>query len=291
MKEILLDALIDSLKILPFLFLMYFIIEFIETKTVKKFKLSQNQYAKLGPIIGAGFGIIPQCGFGVVATNLFSKNFISIGTLAAIYIATSDEAIPIMIANPKMISMLLPFILIKFIFAILIGYIYDFVFRKKIISKENIDESIETTGCCGHSIEHDKNEKIFKKYFLHPLFHSIKIFVFILIVNILMGLLIFYIKEENIVAFLNKTKYLQPLMSVIIGLIPNCASSVIISQLYVSSSLTFGATMAGLCINSGISFAVLFKENKNLKENLTILIGNVFASLLLGYFLTFIFNF
>ena len=106
-----------------------------------------------------------------------------------------------------------------------------------------------------------------------------------------MGLLIFYIKEENIAAFLNKTKYLQPLMSVIIGLIPNCASSVIISQLYVSSSLTFGATMAGLCINSGISFLFLFKENKNLKENLTILIGNVFASLLLGYFLTFIFNF
>lgn len=289
MLDVLLDALLDSLKLLPFLLGIYIIIEVIEQHSVQFFKSKHQKYQRLGPVIGSSFGLIPQCGFGLIATNLFSKKFISIGTLAAIYISTSDEAIPIILSHPDQIKNLLPFLLIKFFFAIIVGYIFDFIYRKN--KRKNIVENVEANdekGCCNHHLEKHEDENVWQKYLLHPLVHSLKIFIYILAINIFLGSIIFWIGEDKIAIFLDKTIYLQPLFTIIIGLIPNCASSVIITELYIAGQLTFGACLAGLSVNSGIAFTLLFKTNKNQKENISLLFGLIIASLILGYILTFI---
>lgn len=288
MKDVLIDALLDSLKILPFLLIMYILIEIVEDKTLHLFKKNEANYHNYGPVIGAGFGLIPQCGFGVVATHLFAKKMISIGTLAAIYVATSDEAIPIMLAHPESFKKIIPLLLTKFFFAVFVGYLFDSFIQKKHLKQINLEEKENSIGCCGHHIEKEKKEGKFKKYGIHPFIHSLKIFVFIFIVNMMIGSCIYWIKEEKMIAFLNQTKYWQPLFCVLIGLIPNCASSVLISQLFVTSSLSFGACIAGLCVNSGIAYTILFKENKNQKENVFLILGIVCLSLLLGYLLTFL---
>ncbi len=282
MLDVIIDALIDSLKLLPFLFIVYVIIEIIENKTVNFFKEKQENNKKYGPILGSIFGVIPQCGFGVVATKLFSKRYITIGTLIAIYLATSDEAIPIMLSNPNSIAKLLPFLIVKIIYSFVVGYILDlFIFKNKKLDIviEDVDDG---SGCCGHDIDHHE-ESNFKKYFFHPVIHSLKIFIYILLINFILGTIIFLIGEDNLMLFMNNNKYLQPLLSVLVGLIPNCASSVVITQLYITNALTFGAAMAGLCANAGIALAVLFKENKNIKENLAILGILVISSLFIGY--------
>lgn len=285
MKDVLLDALLDSLKMLPFLIVIYIVIELFEEKTVKFFK---NKHSKnMGPLLGAGFGLIPQCGFGVVTTKLFSKRYITIGTLIAIYVATSDEAIPMIIANPQKIGILLPFILIKVGYAILLGYFIDLILRKREI-KEKIEEDEHVQGCCGHEVGEKKG---FKEILVHPLLHSLKLFAYILIINIAFGVLIFYVGEENIKSFLEKSIFLQPLLATFIGLIPNCAASVLITEMYLSGLLTFGACLAGLTANNGIAVAILFKENKNIKENFSILGFMLFSGLLIGYLVTLVMTF
>lgn len=285
MLDVFLDALLDSLKVLPFLVLIYIIIELFEEKTVNFFK---NKHTRgLGPLLGSGFGLVPQCGFGVVTTKLYSKKFITIGTLIAIYIATSDEAIPMMIANirdGKRVLDLLLFIGIKVGYAIIVGYTLDLIFRKRELNQtEDIKDDETDVGCCHHEI---KEEKKWKEVILHPILHSLKLFAYIFVVNLLFGFMIYAIGEENIINFMNTNKYLQPLFAAIVGLIPNCAASVLITEMYLTKGLLcFAAAVAGLVANSGIAMTVLFKENKNIKENISI-IGILFISgLLIGYLL------
>ena len=312
MGEVLLDALIDSLKILPVLFVVYILIELLEQYTSRKFENNVFLKNKFSPLIGGGLGLIPQCGFSVVATDLYNKNRISVGTLIAVYIATSDEAIPIMLGDPKSIKMLIPLLLLKFVFAIVLAYLVDlYVLRLRkrpiedkskvdsahVLGYTNIqvkDSKVEEkylvadiyledkhTGCCGHTIEGEKTNG-WKKYLLHPLTHSLKIFVFILIVNILMGLIIYFVGRDNIAEFLSAGKWVQPLVAVLVGLIPNCASSVLLTQLYVTSGLEFGALFAGLCVNAGIAYAVLLRNNSRAKA-LKIISTIFVASLIVGY--------
>ncbi len=308
MWEVLLDALIDTLKIFPVLLISYILIEIVETtlshKMTKKIK---NKYA---PFFGAGIGLIPQCGFSVVATDLFSKRLISMGTLLAIFISTSDEAIPILLSNPDKILSLLPLLQIKFVYACIIGfsadYIYGLIKSKKAATKNSLlvetacendaeyenqhdhdhehhhehDEEEHYKGCCGHDI---KEESKFKVYFLHPLIHSLKILAYILAVNVLLGFIIYAVGEEALIAFLLNGKWWTPLCAALIGLIPNCAASVVLTELFVSSALPFGALIAGLCTNAGLGFVFLFKHNKDVKENFAIM-GVLFTvSVLLGY--------
>ncbi len=294
MWNVLLDALLDSLKVFPFLILLYVVIEILEEKvsTSKQFlKYTNGKYATL---MGAGLGLIPQCGFSVVASDLYAKKYIKMGTMLAIFIATSDEAIPIILSNPTKAYLIFPLLGVKFVYAILVGYVVDWIYGVicckrtvvEIVPPESgiADENI--SGCCGHHVEEHRDT--FKKFFLHPLIHSLKIFLYIFVVNLALGSLIYYIGEDRVVAFMQNVTYLQPLLVPLVGLIPNCASSVLITQMLILKGITFGSAVAGLCCNAGIGLAVLFKENKNVKQNILVISILYLSSVLLGYIVTLI---
>lgn len=339
--DFILDALLDSLKILPFLLICYVLIEVVEFFTAKKIEPSRLLSGKWSTLFASSFGLIPQCGFSVVATDLFASKKIKIGTLIAVYIATSDEAVPILLTNPDKISSLLPLLLIKFCLAVIFGYLIDLIFQKankkrlglnennhhdhdkeeskslacekleitenhKATDKNQIDQTSEENkvesvqqisveekteehvhdhheesshhhGCCGHEIEGTQTKKdLWKRFALHPLVHSLKIFAFILVVNLIMGGIVALVGEDKLVSFLISSKVFAPLFACIVGLIPNCASSVVLTELFTIGGISFGACIGGLIVNAGIAFVVLFKENKNMKENFSIL-GAMFA--------------
>lgn len=296
--NVLLDSLKDSAIILPVLLAVYFLIELIEYKQVNKFEKMKMLNKKTSPIIGSLFGSLPQCGISVVSTDLYTKKKIGIGTLIAVYIATSDEAIPILLSNPSAIKSVLPLIFIKIIVAILFGYLAQFVydyFRLKrskeiIISAEESDEHHhdheQHVGCCKHDIDD-------KKYnWKHPLLHSLKIILVIFIINVILGCIIeFGFKgEENLAKFLSENSIyaLQPVLAMLIGFIPNCASSVVLTELYTVGGLSFGALFAGLTVNAGLGLVLLFKENKNIRENIYIISCLIIASMSVGYLLHYV---
>ena len=306
--HVVLEAFIDTAKILPLLFVVYYLIELIEFKSAVKLQKSKILKGKASPIYGASVGCIPQCGFSVVSTDLFSKGKLSIGALIAVYIATSDEAIPLMIAYPKSIGWMFALLAIKVVFGILIGYLAMFLFKvifknKLAITSESHEDhghhedhddqhdSVEVVhgGCCHHNVE----TKSFD--WVHPMLHCLKISAFILGINILFGMLThIWIGEEKLSLFLSETLWVQPLLAVVIGLIPNCASSVVLTELFLSGlsgvgvALSFGALVTGLCVNAGLGLVVLFKENKNWKVNLFIVSMLIIPSLILGYALIWI---
>lgn len=316
--EFLLDELIESLHMLPFLFGAYLLIGLIESLTSRKFR-SKALSHPVAPLVGAGFGLLPECGFSVVATDMFTQKKITIGTLIAIYLATSDEALPLIITQPDKISYLLPMLLIKFFYGAIIGFTIDGFIKlrnKKLTNINLVDTSknialtenteINNTaitssndseqdgqptdhcehshiGCCGHSIEEDHKEHWTKRFLLHPVLHTIKIFAFILVINLAFATIIHFVGEDTLKNFLGARSGFAPLFSVVIGLIPNCASSLIITDLFINGSLSFGAMIAGLSANAGLGLVVLMKQNKSIKTNISIITMLVIASLILGY--------
>jgi len=286
------DALKDSLIAFAVIFCIYVIIELLENKVSNKLQKTR----KFSPIFGALFGLIPQCGFSIVATDLYAKRHITVGTLLAMYIATSDEALPILLSNPDKMLTVLPLLLIKFVLAFSFGYLVDLCYKKSTTEvhhhEEVCDDSDETEvhdGCCHHHIEGEK--KTVKEYLLHPLFHSLKIFCYILAINLVFSLTLYFVGEDVIIQFLQSSKYFSPLYTCLVGLIPNCASSVIISELYLMNGIGFGACLGGLTCNAGLGLMMLFKENKNTKENFTILALLVGFAILVGYVASLILGF
>lgn len=325
--HVILHALIDTLKIAPILLAVYFLIEFLEYKRIMDFQKSKLLKGKASPVFGSLFGSLPQCGFSVVSTDLFTKGLVSIGALLAVYIATSDEALPIMLSHGDKWLPLLGLIAGKIILGITIGYLamwlYPKVFKTKKIHLEAVGveehhddhkhhhdhkdeehnhqeddhnheeyDELDTDkhsqsklisktdkhiGCCNHTIENSKFD------WKHPLLHCLKILLFILVINVILGFVIHFVGEDRLTEMLAKSSYLQPLLAVIIGLIPNCASSVVITELYLLGGLSFGAILAGLCVNAGLGLMVLFKQDKNIKEVLFILSLIIIPSLLVGY--------
>lgn len=262
--EILSETFFDSVKILPLLFLVYVIIELIELKYSHLIKEKVESAGKAGPAIGAVTGAIPQCGLSVIASSLYVRRFITIGTLLAVYLSTSDEAIPMLLSEPDKASLVLPVIGIKIVIAIIAGYLIDiFSHAKARNSHKHHDESCEVTelGCCGHEYEEQKITA--KKLLYHPLIHTLKIFIYIFIISLAIALGFQSIGQENIKNFFLSHELLQPIIAGLIGLIPNCAASVAITQFYIEGVIGFGAMMAGLCASAGLGILVLFKENKN----------------------------
>ena len=283
-------AVKDSLISLAVIFVVYIVIELIEGKVASKLQKAK----KVSPIFGALFGLIPQCGFSVVATDMYAKRHITVGTLFAMYISTSDEALPILLSNPDKMLYVLPLIIIKFVLAFSFGYLVDLIYSKskqQVVkhSQECAHEEETHSGCCHHHIDNQK--KTAKDYLLHPLLHSLKIFAYILVINIIFSLLIHYVGETAIIDFLSSSKYLAPLYACLIGLIPNCASSVIISQLYLIGGIGFGACLGGLICNAGLGIMMLFKQNKNIKENIAILSTLIIFALIVGYIASLILGF
>lgn len=274
MADLFLDALLDSLKVLGLSFIIYLLLSFVEDKIAYIFKKHQ----KTTPLIGAACGLIPQCGISVVGADLYHKESISAGTLLAIFFACSDEALPLMMQNGKVIY-LIPLLLMKFIFGFILGYLTDFIIRKK--EFKWVEEEVHV-GCCHHEIDNE-NETGLHKHFLHPLVHSLKIFIYVFIINICFGLLIYYIGEERIFSVLKTNRYLSPLLSGLIGMIPNCASSVVLTEIFMMDGLPFGALLTGLCVNAGLGFIYLFKFKEERKSAVMLLGVLLVYSLGIGY--------
>lgn len=335
--DVLLDALLDTLKLLPWLLIIYIAIELIEHKT--RLTGSNNRLnGKLGPLIGAATGLIPQCGFSVMAAKLFEQKYITVGTLLAIFLATSDEAFIILLSSGSGAVWLLPLIVLKIFVGVLAGYAADAIVkavsgRRKPVSSsgEALDAArAEKTGCgaeirgaegdhahgaCEHDHDHEHNheddhehcahelflkkseeqefectscgrvhdeKRPFRTYFLSPALHTLKVALFILAVNVILGLIIHAVSEEKFVAFMDRNLIAQPFITSLVGLIPNCASSVVITQSFLQGGIAFGSCAAGLCANAGLGFVVLLKNLREWKRNLALIGVCYLISVLVG---------
>lgn len=262
MLEVLLETIVDSIKLLPFLFLAYLLIEFIENKAQEKTTKAIEKSGKFGPIIGALLGIIPQCGFSAAAANLYVGRVITLGTLISIFLSTSDEMLPVLISKAAPIGIIIEILLIKIFIGMVCGIVIDLLIKHK-----EADKKEEIHKLCHDEHCHCEESGIFKS----SIKHTLQIFVYIFIVSLILNYAIHYIGEERLVSLILNIPILGTIISGLIGLIPNCASSVILTELYLGNILSMGAMIAGLLVNSGIGVLVLFKVNKNLKENITIL--------------------
>ena len=268
MPEWLADAIIDSFHILPLLFIVFFIIELIEYFYADKINSFMKKSEKAAPLIGSLAAIIPQCGFSVIASTLYIRKFITKGTLIAIYLATSDEAIPILLANPTHIHYVVPVICIKIVIAVLAGYLIDFVLKdNKYIPIIQEADNEEDEGCCHHSVSKRRKRELI----CHPLKHTFNIFIFILIITIILNFAIAVYAEHAVLhILLGKVKILEPVITAFIGLIPNCAVSIALTMLLIKGSISFGAVMSGLLSNAGLGILVLFRHNENIKDAMKI---------------------
>ena len=264
MLEIIEDTIIDSVKLIPFLFLTYLLMEYIEHKTKEKTKETIKKSGKFGPFFGALLGIVPQCGFSVSATNLYAVRVITLGTLIAVYLSTSDEMLPIFLSEGVAIDVIVKILAIKLVIGMIAGFLIDLVIRLRHKGKqeeEKIIDLCEKEHChCEHSI------------WKSALKHTVNIFIFILIITFVINLAIYFIGEETIAGFMLDRPILGPMISGIIGLIPNCASSVIITQMYLENVISAATMISGLLVGAGVGLAVLFKMNKGIKENLKIVV-------------------
>lgn len=266
MLEVIKETLIDSIKLLPFLFITYLIMEYIEHKISHKTKETIEKSGKFGPLIGSLLGILPQCGFSVAATNFYSARVITLGTLISIYLTTSDEMIPILLSESVSIDVILKILGIKLVVGIIAGFIIDLVIRLINNKKEKIDDD-KIEDICKHEHCHCE-EGIFKS----ALKHTLNILVFIVLITFIINVVIFFIGEDNLALFVSNNPILAPILAGLIGLIPNCASSVILTQLYLENVISVSAMLSGLFVGAGVGLAVLFKTNKNIKENIKIVI-------------------
>lgn len=268
------DALIDSVKVLPVLFAAYIAIEYIEHKSSDKLIKGLGKFGIAG---GAFLGCLPQCGFSAAASNLYAGRIITTGTLIAVFISTSDEAIPVLLSKPGNLNTIIMLIAVKMLIAIIAGVMADYVFkgffRKN--TKEDIAGAIHKHVCidCGCNDEHGIIKPALK--------HTVNIFLFILLINLLLNILISF-AGENMSRILLNDNILQPALAGIIGLIPNCAASIILTQLFIEGSVSFGSVIAGLSSSAGVGLVVLFRTNRNITENVRIVAYIYIISVLSG---------
>ena len=278
--EIILDSLKDSAIVFVFVFFIHVLLAFFD-HNISNFLVKRKQ---TGPVFGALFGLVPQCGTSVLGADLYIRKYISLGTLIAIFLSCSDEAfIALVTSGTDKAWAILPLIALKFSIGLFIGFICDVIFRKQEI--EQVEEVEEEEEC---EIHHHENNK-FHKYFMHPLMHSLMIFLYVLVICLALGFLIGFIGEDNFASFMSSNKYLSPLYASIIGLIPNCASSLLITELYVSGHLSFGALLAGLLVNSGLGMMLLLRKRKTAKYVLLI-IGICFVVAVVSGYITCLIN-
>lgn len=276
MWSLVLDAFLDTLKVFPFLLVIYILIEFLEHRTTfaEKPKILQGN---LAPLIGSATGLIPQCGFSVMAAKLYDKGLIRTGTLLAVLLATSDEAFIILLSSGTAASAIMPLIVIKLIVGISVGYFVNFLYTAEKLNEECTEEIHAYS--CGREHEGKSDLRVF---LINPLLHSLQIAFYILVVNLIFAFVINAIGEEKIAASMIGGTYFQPFITAVIGLIPNCASSTVITATYVNGGILFGSCAAGLCANAGLGLVVLFKNTKKIKRNIVFVITLYLISVAVG---------
>lgn len=269
MLDCFIDGLIDTLKVFPFLLVSFYIIEILEHKINSNKRLESS--GKYGPVLGSFLGIIPQCGIASIATNLYVTGIITLGTLISVFLSTSDEMIPILLSEKVSIKLILIILGIKLVVGLVSGLLIDLVYPRKIKSHYEICEE-EHCHCDDHK-------------FISAFKHTINISFFILVINVLLNMVFNYGLNDYLSSLLLKDSIFSPIITSLIGLIPNCASSIVITKLYLASSISFGSMIAGLLTNSGIALVVLFKTNRNLKENINIILLTHFIGTVIGIIL------
>lgn len=281
--EVLQDTAIDTIKLLPFLFITYLIMEYIEHKTSNKVKDVIKKSGKFGPLLGAIVGVFPQCGFSVSATNLYAGRVITLGTLISVYLATSDEMLPILLTEAVPAGTIFTILGIKLVLGIVAGFIIDFAIR--MFKKEKIEEQEEKIEeICEHEHCHCEEGIV-----TSAIKHTLNITIFIFFITLVLNGIIAYIGEDTIAHFISQNVILGPIVAGLIGLIPNCASSVILTELFISNVISMPVLISGVAVNAGVGLLVLFKTNKNAKENLKIVgllyIIGVLAGIILELFI------
>ena len=354
MWNVILDALIDSSIAAPFLLIIYLLIEWLERNSRAKSATVRLLNGKLAPLVAGGVGLVPQCGFSVMATDLYCQNYLKLGTLIAFFVATSDEALPILLTNKDTLSVTWIVLLVKIVYAVILGYAFN-LFDKRVLNAvtDNVkliedehgphdhshehdhtddhnheainaedddsdchfdqddslkyhsersesasgdEESLQaqprshdaagtpdtvvhvSDGCCHHDMT---GKQGFWNFVKHPLLHTLKIFVYIFVINAIFGLLLYYF-EQPITNFTASLGFAQSFVTAAIGLVPNCASSVIVTSMYAEGIIGLPALLAGLVSNSGIALAILFKDRAKLKRAFLILGIMYLAGVIIG---------
>ena len=255
-------TVLETLRLLPFLFITYLAMEYIEHKTSEKAKNVIQKAGKYGPVLGALVGIFPQCGFSVSATNLYAARVITLGTLISVYLATSDEMLPILLTEAVPVTTILTILGVKLVIGIIAGFAIDAIIR---LTKKGKQEEQKIEELCEH--EHCHCEK---GIVISAIKHTLNIIIFIFIITLIINGIIEIIGEKTISDFIEQNVVLGPIVAGLIGLIPNCASSVILTELFIENVISMPALISGVAVNAGVGLLVLFKTNKNLKENLNI---------------------
>lgn len=270
--DILLDTVIDCLKLIPFLFIAFFLMELFEHKFSDKTGKFLKKSGKFGPVLGGVLGAVPQCGFSVLATNLYVMRIISLGTLVSIYLSTSDEMLPILLSSGVSSSKIISLVVFKVIIGMVCGFLIDLLWHNK---KRKGDFHICEEEHC------DCEESILKS----SVIHTIKTLVFIFLITFLLNSLFEIVSEDVIESLFLKNNVFAAFVSSLIGLIPNCGASIVITEMYLNGVITFGTCIGGLLTGSGIALLVLFRTNKNKNENVNILILLYLLGAIIGTFI------
>lgn len=277
------NALGEVFHILPFLFGIFVVTELVEYFCFDKITKISRCSKSTGPMLGAFLAAIPQCGFSVIASALYVKKFITKGTLIAVYISTSDEALPVLLSQPEKFNTVLPIILIKIGIAIMAGYMVDFFFpfKGEALNKKEGEE----LGCCKHNVSHKSR----KDLIFHPLIHTISVSFFVFIIMFVFNLVIAKIGgEAKLANFLMINSIFQPVIVSLFALVPNCAVSLAIVLMYIKGALSFASTIAGLCASAGLGLLVLIRKNDSKNDTIFIIATLLFISILAGMIFTFV---
>ena len=301
--EILLHAVKDTLPLLPWILVLYVVIQLVETKVDTR-KVN-NLGGRLGPVVGAATGLIPQCGFSVMAAKFFERKYITVDTLLAIFMATSDEAFILMLGSGEGAVWVLPMFAVKIVVGVGVGYAADGVLKllkggqvrfEMPVSFDKQPETVhdyfiqqyleekEVDANCSCGRQHDSDNP-WKNYLLYPFLHTLRVAAFIFLVNFVLTAIIHSVGEDKFSAFMNGNRFLQPFIACAIGLIPNCASSVVLTETFLSGAITFGTCAAGLCANAGMGFVVLLRNVKKWKRTLVLILVCYAVSVLVGVLL------
>lgn len=254
--DVIVDSFIDSTKLVPFLFITYLIMECLEHKAGDKMQAAIRGAGKCGPVIGGILGIFPQCGFSAAASNLYAGRIITTGTLMAVFLSTSDEMLPIMISENVGVAMIGKILAVKVAVAVLVGFIIDFIFRKN-------EKNMQIEHLCEQHHCHCENG-IWKS----ALHHTVEIYIYILVVSLILNLMIAWIGEDVISGIILNRPIVGAMLAGLVGMIPNCAASVIVTQLYLGGVLSAGAMLSGLLSGTGVGLLVLLRVNDDRRENL-----------------------
>lgn len=284
--DIFIEALKETGLMLPWLFLAYVMIELIEFKYGNRIRDAVQHAGVKGPVVAALAGVIPQCSFSVVGTALYSQRLATLGTLIAVYIATSDEAIPVILSQPDKIGIILPLIATKLALAITAGFFLDYIYKlksKKIVehieayehghddASHHHEAILQVEACCGHDAVAPDKKLDWLEILFHPFIHTFKIAFYVFLATLFIGYLIDAIGQDNLKVFLSAHSILQPFIIGLVGLIPNCAASVAVTKFYLEGVISYGSVIAGLSASGGLGLLVLFRVEKNKLDVLRIL--------------------